>query len=49
MKPEWLANDDFLSPVTIQTNTTYVVSVHFPNGQYPTTPTTSPCRTRIIR
>ena len=25
----------FSSPVTIQANTTYVVSVHFPNGQYP--------------
>ena len=25
----------FSSPVSIQANTTYVVSVHFPNGQYP--------------
>jgi hypothetical protein len=25
----------FANPVSIQANTTYVVSVHFPNGQYP--------------
>jgi hypothetical protein len=25
----------FSSPVTVQANTTYVVSVHFPNGDYP--------------
>jgi hypothetical protein len=25
----------FSSPVTIQANTTYIVSVHFPNGEYP--------------